>query len=147
MSSPKGFGPPKEEQPQKKKSKRAKERERAAKQFDKMKEQGGLEYQVFVRIIGKPNWVPMGAITVKQSRFISRAIYANEKPLLEAAFRIAPMLKRYQDKLEYGYRLKTEKKDPIELAIKPGGVGALGKGISQGLSKTLGGLFKKKESE
>ncbi len=146
MSSPKGFGPPKEEK-QKKKTKRAKERERAAKQFDKMKEQGGLEYEVYVRIIGKPNWVPMGAITVKASRFVARAIYANEKPLLEAAFRVAPMLKRYQDKLEYGYRLKTAKKDPIEVAIKPGGVGALGKGIGQGLSKTLGGLFKKKESE
>lgn len=146
MSSPKGFGPPKEEK-QQKKSKRAKERERAAKQFDKMKSQGGLEYEVFVRIIGKPNWVPMGAITVKQSRFVSRAIYANEKPLLEAAFRIAPMLERYKDKLEYGYRLKSEKKDPVELAIKPGGVGALGKGISKGLGKTLGGLFKKKESE
>lgn len=74
-----------------------------------------------MRIIGKPNWVPMGAITVKQSRFVSRAIYANEQPLLEAAFRIAPMLKRYEDKLEYGYRLKGEKQDEIELAIKPAG--------------------------
>lgn len=120
MTSPKGFGPPKATSP-KQQSKRAQERARAAKQFDKMKEQGGLEYEVYVRIIGKPNWVPMGAITVKQSRFVSRAIYANEQPLLEAAFRIAPMLKRYEDKLEYGYRLKGEKQDEIELAIKPAG--------------------------
>jgi hypothetical protein len=146
MTSPRGFGPPKEEQ-QKKPSKRAKERERAAQQFDKMKSQGGLEYEVYVRIVGKPNWVPMGAITVKQSRFISRAIYSNEKPLLEAAFRVAPLLKRYEGKLEYGYRLKAEKKAPIELALKPGGLGGLGKGLSKTLSQGLGGLFKKKESE
>jgi hypothetical protein len=139
MTSPRGFGPPKEKK-QQKPSKRAQERAKAADRFDRMKAQGGLEYEVYVRILGKPNWVPMGAITVKQSRFISRAIYANEQPLLEAAFRVAPLLKKYQDKLEYGYRLKEDKKGEIELALKPGGLSGLGKGIAKG----LGGLFKQK---
>lgn len=141
MTSPRGFGPSKEEK-QKKPSKRSQERAKAAERFDKMKARGGLEYEVYVRIVGKPNWVPMGAITVQQSRFISRAIYSNETALLEAAFRVAPLLKKYQDKLEYGYRLKEDKKGEIELATKPGGLG----GLTQGLSKVLGNLLKKKSS-
>lgn len=141
----KGFGPPK---PEPKVSQRAKEREAAGQQLDQMKASGALEYEIYLRIQGKPNWVPVGAIAVKRSSAIHQAIYANEAPLLEAAFRMAPMIKKHQDQLEYGYRLKGEKTDPIEVAVKPapptlGGLGKAIGGLGGVLGDKLGGLLRR----
>lgn len=145
MGNARGFGPPKEKP---KVSKRAQERAKAGKRMDKMKAQGMPEFEVYMRIQGKANWVPVGAITVPRSNLVSRAIYSNEAQLLEAAFRMAPMLKKYQDTLDYGYRLKGEKDDEIELAKKPGLVkgSAIGDTLAQ-LGKSVTGLFGKKNQE
>ncbi len=145
MGNSRGFGPPKEKP---KVSKRAQERAKAGKRMDKMKAQGMPEFEVYMRIQGKANWVPVGAITVPRSNLVSRAIYSNEEQLLEAAFRMAPLLKKYRDTLDYGYRLKGEKDDEIELAKKPGLVkgSALGDTIAQ-LGKSVTGLFGKKNQD
>ncbi len=150
MSNPRGFGPPKSRsKSQSKVSQRAQERAAAAKRMDKMKSQGMPEFEIYLRIKGKPNWVPVGAITVPRSNLVSRAIYANEKPLLETAFRMVPMMKKHQDSLEYGYRLKEFKDEEIQVAQRPTGLGsnALGNVLGNALGQVgqrLGGLFKPK---
>ena len=72
-----------------------------------------------MRVAGKKQWYPVGAIAVRRSSQISRAIYHSEADLLQGAFRAFPVLKKNQGNLEYGYRLKGEKEDDIELAKKP----------------------------
>lgn len=143
MGTARGFGP---QQDKPKMSKRAKERAEAGKRMDRMKAQGMPEFEVYIRIKDKPNWVPVGAITVPRSNLVARAIYANEESLRSTAYRMAPMLKKYADDLEYGFRLKGEKDDEIELAKKPGLVkgSAIGDTISQ-LGKSVTGLFGKKD--
>lgn len=116
MSTPVGFG---QKTPKKPKSERTKQREKASKQYDQMKSQGLPEYEVYVRAAGKKQWYPIGAIAVRRSSQVSRAIYHSEKDLLQGAFRAFPVLKKNQANLEYGYRLKGEKDDDIELAKKP----------------------------
>ena len=115
-SEPKGFG---KKTPKKPKSERTKKREKASKQYDKMKGDGFPEYEVYVRRGGSNQWYPIGAIAVKRSSMVSRAIYHSETDLLQGAFRAFPVLKKSKDNLEYGYRLKGEKDDDIELAVKP----------------------------
>ncbi len=113
MSEPKGFG----KKPEKKVSKRTKERTKASKQYDKMKTDGLPEYEVYMRAKGTKQWFPVGAIAVRRSSQISRAIYHSEADLLQGAFRAFPVLKKSKDNLEYGYRLKGEKDDDIETAV------------------------------
>lgn len=112
---PQGFG---QKTPKKPKSERTQKREKASKQYDKMKTDGLPEYEVYVRGEGTKQWYPIGAIAVRRSSQISRAIYHSEKDLLQGAFRAFPVLKKYRENLEYGYRLKGEKDDDIEMAVK-----------------------------
>ncbi|MGB3299436.1 MAG: HHL1-like protein [Phormidesmis sp.] len=112
---PQGFG---QKTPKKPKSVRTKQREKASKQYDKMKTDGLPEYEVYVRGEDTKQWYPIGAIAVRRSSQISRAIYHSEADLLQGAFRAFPVLKKYKDSLEYGYRLKGEKDDDIEPAVK-----------------------------
>ncbi len=126
MSANLGFGKP---QPQPKVSKRAVEREKAAKEYEQMKADGLPDFEVYIRIQGKKNWYPVGVITVKRSSQINQAVFANQQELLQGAFRLYPVLKKHQNQLEYGYRLKQFKDEPIQLATKPesittGGIGA-----------------------
>ncbi len=114
MSEPKGFGG----KPEKKVSKRTKERTKASKQYDKMKTDGLPEYEVYMRAKGTKQWFPVGAIAVRRSSQISRAIYHSEADLLQGAFRAFPVLKKSKDNLEYGYRLKGEKDDDIETVVR-----------------------------
>lgn len=72
-----------------------------------------------MRSAGGKQWFPVGAIAVRRSTQISRAIYHSEADLLQGAYRAFPVLKKSQGNLEYGYRLKGEKDDDIELAVKP----------------------------
>ncbi len=116
MTEPAGFG---KKTPKKPKSQRTQQREKASKQYDKMKTDGLPEYEVYVRGSGTKQWFPIGVIAVRRSSQISRAIYHSEADLLQGAFRAFPMLKKYRDNLEYGYRLKGEKDDDIEPAMKP----------------------------
>ncbi len=116
MSEPVGFG---KKTPKKPKSERTQKREKASQQYDKMKTDGSVEYEVYMRSAGNKQWYPVGAIAVRRSSQISRAIYHSEADLLQGAYRAFPVLKKNKGNLEYGYRLKGEKDDDIELAVKP----------------------------
>ena len=116
MAEPVGFG---KKTPKKPKSERTKKREKASKQYDKMKTDGLPEYEVYMRSVGSKQWFPVGAIAVRRSTQISRAIYHSEADLLQGAYRAFPVLKKNKGNLEYGYRLKGEKDDDIELARRP----------------------------
>jgi hypothetical protein len=111
-----GFGAPK---PQPQVSKRTAERRAASQQYDEMKSAGIPEFEIYIRIRGKNNWFPVGAIAVKRTSLIHHAIYDNEAQLLQGAFRLFPVLRKNQNNLEYGYRLKEFKDEPIQLAEKP----------------------------
>ena len=114
MNTNLGFG-----KPQPKTAKRSTKRAEAAKQYDQMKAGGTPDYEVYIRIQGKKNWYPVGAIVVKRSSQINQAIFANQKDLLQGAFRLYPVLRKHQHQLEYGYRLKEFKDEPIQLAVPP----------------------------
>ena len=131
----KGFG---EKPPEKKESARTKQRKRASEQYDKMKTDGVPEYEVYMRAMGTKQWFPVGAIAVRRSSQISRAIYHSEADLLQGAFRAFPVLKKNQGNLEYGYRLKEFKDDDIQVAVKPTPRGERG---LLGLVNNVKGLF------
>jgi hypothetical protein len=84
-----------------------------------MKTEGFPEYEVYMRPNGGKQWFPVGAIAVRRSTQISRAIYHSEADLLQGAYRAFPVLKKNKGNLEYGYRAKGEKDDDIEMAAKP----------------------------
>lgn len=116
MAANLGFGQPK---PQPKASKRSQERTQAAQKFEKMKADGLPEYEVYIRIQGKKAWYPVGVIAVQRSNQINRAIFDSQEQLLQGAFRLFPILRKHQTQLEYGYRLKEYKDEPIQLAAAP----------------------------
>jgi hypothetical protein len=116
MTTNLGFGKP---QPQTKAPKRSTERTKAAKQYDKMKADGTPDFEIYIRIQGKKNWYPVGAIAVKRSSQINQAIFGSQDELLQGAFRLYPILRKHQNQLEYGYRLKEFKDEPIQLAVPP----------------------------
>lgn len=116
MSANLGFGKP---QPKAKVSKRSPERARAAKQYERMKADGTPDFEIYIRIQGKTNWYPVGAIAVQRSSQIDRAIFDSQEELLKGAFRLFPILRKNQHQLEYGYRLKEFKDEPIQLAVPP----------------------------
>lgn len=140
----KGFGQPKSVQ--KAPSEGAKKRAEAAKQMDEMKAKGLPEYEVYVRVKDKKVWYPVGAIAVQRSSQVSAAIYANESSLLQGAFRVFPILKKQAQNLEYGYRLKEFKDEPIQVAVQPApGVAGAFQTIIGGLTESISGIFKKKK--
>jgi hypothetical protein len=94
MTEPAGFG---KKTPKKPKSQRTVQREKASKQYDKMKTDGLPEYEVYARGQGTKQWYPIGAIAVRRSNQISRAIYHSEADLLQGAFRAFSLLKKYRD--------------------------------------------------
>jgi len=114
MTTNLGFG---KAQPQAKLSKRSQERTEAAQQLDRMRADGIPEFEVYLRIQGKKGWYPVGAIAVKRSSQISEAIFGSQADLLQGAFRLYPVLRKHQQQLEYGYRLKEFKDEPIQLAV------------------------------
>jgi Family of unknown function (DUF6523) len=139
----KGFGQPK--QVQKIPSANTQKRIEAAKQMDEMKAEGLPEFEVYIRVKNNKVWYPVGGIAVKRSNQISAAIYANEAGLLQGAFRIFPILKKNAQNLEYGYRLKEFKDDPIQLAVQPApGVAGAFQAIVANLTESLSNVFKKK---
>ncbi|MEM8505919.1 MAG: HHL1-like protein [Cyanobacteria bacterium P01_D01_bin.1] len=140
MAEPVGFG---KKTPKKPKSERTKKREKASKQYDKMKTDGLPEYEVYVRGAGSKQWYPIGAIAVRRSSQISRAIYHSEQDLLQGAFRAFPVLKKSRDNLEYGYRLKGQTEDDIELAVKQRDRSERG---LMGLVNGIKGLFGQKKT-
>ncbi|MBD2461946.1 hypothetical protein H6G89_12905 [Oscillatoria sp. FACHB-1407] len=138
MSANLGFGKP---QPQKA-SKRSPERAKAAQQYDRMKADGTPDYEIYIRIKGRPNWFPVGAIAVKRSNQINQAIFGSQQELLQGAFRLFPVLRKHQQNLEYGYRLKEFKDEPIQIAVQPQTVGGLQNVVSQ-IGDRLTSIFKR----
>lgn len=112
MTNQPGFGKP---QSQPKVSKRSAERDKASKQYDKMKSDGTPDFEVYIRIQNKNNWYPVGVIAVKRSSQIHQAIFDSQSELLQGAFRLYPTLRKHHQ-LEYGYRLKAFKDEPIQIA-------------------------------
>ncbi len=140
----KGFGQPK--QVQKTPSANAQKRVEAAKQMDEMQDKGLPAYEIFIRVKNNKVWYPVGAIAVKLSSQINAAIYANEDGLLQGAFRIFPILKKNAQNLEYGYRLKEFKDEPIQLAVPPKpGVAGTFQTIISGMTESVTNIFKKKK--
>ena len=136
-----GFGKVK---PKPKVSERTKRRQEASNEMDKRRASGDPEFEVHIRIKDKKQWYPVGVIAVKRSSDIARAIFASEEDLLQGAFRIYPILRKNKTNLEYGYRVKAFKDEPITVAVPPkpgisGGVQA----IANGLKNSVSGLFKR----
>jgi hypothetical protein len=90
----------------------------ASGKYDEMKGKGLPEFNVFVRIKGK-EWVPAGSMAVERSNQISRAIFQQEKELLQGVFRLYPKLRKFENELEYGYRLKEFGDEEITIALTP----------------------------
>lgn len=117
MTTQIGFG---KVQPQKQAAKKNKaKRTAAAQKFNEMKKTGLPEFNIFVRIKGQKNWFPAGSMTVNRSSLINQAVFEQEEELLKGVFRLFPKLRKHQSELEYGYRLKEFKDEPIQLATRP----------------------------
>jgi hypothetical protein len=140
--STKNFGfasPP----PQPKSTKSSTKRAEAVKRYDKLRSDGTPDYEIYIRIQGKKNWYPVGAIAVKRSNLINQAIFGSQNDLLTGAFRLYPILRKHQHQLEYGYRLKEYKDEPIQLAVPPkslinGGVSGLLNQVKTRVSSLFG---------
>jgi hypothetical protein len=100
------------------KKKAPNKREAAASQYDQMKDKGLPEFNVFIRIKGK-EWVPAGSMAVERSSQISQAIFQQEAELLKGAIRLYPILRKFKDNLEYGYRLKEFPDEEVTVAVLP----------------------------
>ncbi|HEY9633866.1 MAG TPA: HHL1-like protein [Coleofasciculaceae cyanobacterium] len=117
MATQIGFGKV-EAQKQTAKKNKAK-RVAASRKHEEMKKSGLPEFNIYVRIQGQANWLPAGSMTVNRSSLINQALFEQEEELLKGVFRVIPKLRKYQGQLEYGYRLKEFKDEPIELATRP----------------------------
>jgi len=102
----------------KKKKKEPNKRQEAASKYDEMKGKGLPEFNIFIRIKGK-EWVPAGSMAVERSNQISRAIFQQEAELLKGAVRLYPILRKFKDNLEYGYRLKEFPDEEVTIAVLP----------------------------
>lgn len=102
----------------KKKKKAPNKHQVAASKYDEMKVKGLPEFNIFIRIKGK-EWVPAGSMAVERSNLISRAIFQQEAELLKGAIRLYPILRKFKDNLEYGYRLKEFPDEEITVAVLP----------------------------
>lgn len=136
-----GFGKTK---PKPKVSEATKRRKKASQEMDQRRDSGDPEFEVHIRIKDKKQWYPVGVVSVKRSVDIDRAIFASEEDLLQGAFRIYPILRKNKTNLEYGYRVKAFKDEPITVAVppKPGIAGGV-QAITDQVKSSIGGLFKR----
>ena len=136
-----GFGKAK---PKPKVTERTKRRQEASREMDKRRSSGDPEFEVHIRIKDKKQWYPVGVVAVKRSADIDRAIFASEEDLLQGAFRIYPILRKNKTNLEYGYRVKAFKDEPITVAVppKPGVAGGV-QAIANQVKSSVTGLFKR----
>lgn len=117
MTTQIGFGQvqPKQQKAQKNKGKRG----AASRKYDQMKKSGFPEFNLYVRIKGQENWLPVGSMTVNRSSQINQALFEQEQELLKSVFQMFPKLRKHQNNLEYGHRLKEFKDEPIQVAVRP----------------------------
>jgi Family of unknown function (DUF6523) len=139
MTNPTGFG--KKVHKEKKVTDGAKKRSQASDRYESFKSSGSPEYEIYMRVKNQKQWFPVGAIAVKRSNQVNAAIFANEEELCKGGFRIFPVLKRNQGNLEYGYRLKEFKDEPIQLAERPA---VKVPNVLQQAAAKVGDLFKRK---
>jgi hypothetical protein len=117
MTTSTGFG--KVTPPKPKAEKNRAKRAVANQKYEEMKSSGLPEFNVYVRIKGKPNWIPAGSMTVDRSDKIALAIYQQEEELVKGVLRLSPKMRQYQGQLEYGYRLKQFNDEAIAVAVPP----------------------------
>ena len=143
MATNLGFGP-KKTKSKPKPSKGVAERAKAAKQYDQLTSKGTPDYEIYIRIQAAKHWYPVGVVAVKRSSQINRAIYSSLDQLHAGAFRLYPILRKNQHRLEYGYRLKEFKDDPIQLASPPAAIGSQGlQSAIANVKEGITGLFKR----
>ncbi|MEM9267064.1 MAG: HHL1-like protein [Cyanobacteria bacterium P01_F01_bin.13] len=136
-----GFGKAK---PKPKVSERTKRRKEASQEMDKRRASGDPEFEVHIRIKDKKQWYPVGVVAVKRSADINKAIFASEEDLLQGAFRIYPILRKNKTNLEYGYRVKEFKDEPVTVAVPPKpGVAEGVQAIANQVKNSVAGLFKR----
>ncbi len=113
-----GFG---KVQTPKKTGKSTKKRVQASQKYDQMKADGAPEFNIFIRMQGKDNWVPAGSLAVERSKQINGAIFQEEENLRRGAARLYPAFRNPKTELEYGYKLKGKEfaDEPIQLAVRP----------------------------
>ena len=140
MATNSGFG---KAQPKPNVSKRAAARTEAVKRYDKLKADGIPDFEVYIRIQGKKAWYPVGSIAVKRSDQINQAIFNSQDNLLQGAFRLFPVLRKHANQLEYGYRLKEFKDEPIQLAVAPQSSGSGLRGAIAQIGDRVASLFKR----
>lgn len=117
MATQLGFG---KVQPLEQKAKESKaKREVAAKKFDQMKQDGLPEFNAYVRVKGKEDWLPVGSMAVERSDKINQALFQQEEEFIKGAIRLYPKLRQQKDNLEYGHRLKQYNDEPIVVAARP----------------------------
>lgn len=117
MTTQTGFGQvhQKQQKVQKNKAKRA----AASRKYDQMKKAGFPEFNLYVRIKGQENWFPVGSMTVNRSTQINQSLFEQEQEFLKSIFHLFPKLRKHQNNLEYGHRLREFKDESIEVAIRP----------------------------
>lgn len=136
-----GFGKVK---PKPKVSERTKRRKEASQEMDQRRASGDPEFEVHIRIKDKKQWYPVGVVAVKRSVDIDRAIFASEDDLLQGAFRIYPILRKNRDNLDYGYRVKEFKDEPIRVAVPPKPTVVDGvQAVANQMKNRVAGLFKR----
>ena len=131
-----GFGPAKEA-PREISDGQKKRNEQSSK-YDDIANEGGQQYNIFVRQFGSDDdsWFPCGSIAVPRGAQVSDAIYANEPNLKTAIVRTYPKLKGYELEFEFGFNLKMYSDDPVEVAVK-GGAKSSGPSIGNWISNLL----------
>ncbi|MFN3926678.1 MAG: HHL1-like protein [Pseudanabaenaceae cyanobacterium] len=102
----------------KSKSKSKQKRQVAEQKLKQMRDRGLPEFQIFVRLPHR-EWLPAGVMAVARSSQINQAIFEQEVELKKSLFRSFPRLQKYQDQLEFGYRLKEFPDEPIAVAVRP----------------------------
>ena len=140
MTTQIGFGKvePKKQTVKKNKAKRA----AASKKYDEMKKDGLPEFNIYVRVKGQKQWLPAGSMAVSRTNQINQAIFQQEEELLKGVFRLFPKLRKQQNELEYGHRLKEFKDEPIVVATRPtAGAGNLFQAAVSGVKERFSALL------
>jgi hypothetical protein len=89
--------------------------------LERLQEGGAPEYEVLIREApeGKDpgQWQVVGVLAVARTgnmdRALATAIFDNEGDLLKGAYQRYPLLKKSDNKMEYGYRVREFPDDPV----------------------------------
>jgi len=93
------------------------EQEKAAKEYEKLRDSGVPVYNIFTRTCGSKQWLPVGSMAIPRTSKPGDVIYNSEENLKRGAFELFPSLEKAEC-LEYGYNLKIYPDEEIRLAEK-----------------------------